>query len=190
MPPSHLISNIKELIFIFTANNLPPIRSLDRIRSRLYRYAGMGIKGGCRIWGPLMIRPLGGASKISLGKDCFLNTELRFGCPEAVVSIGDRVSIGPRVCFETVSHGIEFKQGSGRGSFSQPIIVEDEVWIGACAVILQGVTIGRGAVVCAGAVVTKSVPEYKVVGGVPAKVIRTINNPQRTTVTGKPLIQS
>ncbi len=53
-----------------------------------------------------------------------------------------------------------------------PIIVEDEVWIGTNALILSGVTIGKGAIVAAGAVVTKDVPAYSVVGGNPAKVIK------------------
>ena len=54
----------------------------------------------------------------------------------------------------------------------QDIIVEDDVWIGARAIILKGVTIGKGSVVGAGAVVTKTIPPYSIVGGVPAKILR------------------
>lgn len=53
-----------------------------------------------------------------------------------------------------------------------PIVIEDEVWIGTDAIIMSGVTIGKGAMIAAGAVVTKNVPHYAVVGGVPAKLIR------------------
>lgn len=52
------------------------------------------------------------------------------------------------------------------------VIIEDDVWIGTRAIVLHGVTIGRGAVVAAGSVVTKSVPPYAIVGGVPARLIR------------------
>jgi acetyltransferase-like isoleucine patch superfamily enzyme len=54
----------------------------------------------------------------------------------------------------------------------RPIIIEDDVWIGACAIILKGVTIGEGAIVAAGSVVTKNVEPYSLVGGNPAKLIK------------------
>ena len=57
----------------------------------------------------------------------------------------------------------------------QPVVIEDEVLVGANAVILEGVTVGKGAVVAAGAVVTKDVPPYTVVAGVPARVIKQID---------------
>jgi len=65
--------------------------------------------------------------------------------------------------------------GAGRGGKTQPIVVEDEVWIGAGAIITQGVTIGRGSVVAAGAVVTADVEAQTLVGGVPARLIRRLD---------------
>ena len=53
-----------------------------------------------------------------------------------------------------------------------PVVIEDDVWIGANVTRLKGVTIGRGSVVAAGAVVTKSCPPYSIIGGVPAKVLK------------------
>lgn len=61
---------------------------------------------------------------------------------------------------------------------SKPISIGNEVWIGAHAVVLPGVTIGNGAIVAAGAVVSRDVPSYAVVAGVPARVIRTIEHPE------------
>jgi len=133
--------------------------------------AGVKIKGKPIIWGPLTIRPIGGATNIEIGSDTFINTDVRFGVPNDKVIIGDRVQIGPRVMFETMNHGLKYEPGKGRGGSTKPIVVEDEVWIGGGAIITQGVTIKRGAVVAAGAVVTKNVAVNSVVGGVPAKLM-------------------
>ena len=88
--------------------------------------------------------------------------------------IGNYVLIAAHTCIATVNHGItdldvpiKYQEGS-----YAPVVIEDDVWIGLNATILLGVRIGRGAVVAAGAVVTRNVPAFTVVGGVPAKVIR------------------
>lgn len=166
---------MRELIFLTLANNLPRIEIFDKVRSVIYRMAGLNIKGKSTIWGPLTIRPIGGAKNIEIGKGSFLNTEIRFGVPNDKVIIGDNVLIGPRVMFETVNHGLRYIPGIGRGGSTKPIIIEDEVWIGGGSIITQGVTVGRGSVVAAGAVVTKNVEANTIVGGVPAKFIRKID---------------
>lgn len=149
---------------------------LDRVKSILYRAAGINIKGKARIWGPINIRPIGCAKNVSIGKGSFLNTEIRFGVPgDTKVVLGKNVQVGPRVMFETVSHDLLPNPGGLRSSTSKPIIVEDNVWIGGGVIVTSGVTIGRGSVVAAGAVVTKNVAEMTLVGGVPAKVIKSID---------------
>jgi acetyltransferase-like isoleucine patch superfamily enzyme len=165
---------IRELFFLTLANHLPRIGVFDRYRYFVLRLAGVQIKGRCKIWGPLTIRPIGGARNIEIGKGTFINTDVRFGVPKEKVIIGKDSQIGPRVMFETVSHGLEYIPGEGRGGWSKAIVLEDEVWIGSGAIIMQGVTIERGAVVAAGAVVVSNVDAKTVVGGVPAKVIRRI----------------
>jgi maltose O-acetyltransferase len=170
--------DVREAIFLTLANNLPRLRISDRVRWLLYRFAGLRIAGKCVIWGPLTIRPLGGARNIAIGTGTFINTNARFGVPSERVTLGNNIQIGPNVSFETVSHGLVYVPGKGRGDIVRPITVEDEVWIGAGAIITGGVTIGRGAVVAAGAVVTKDVAPLTVVGGVPAKVIRLIDSGQ------------
>jgi acetyltransferase-like isoleucine patch superfamily enzyme len=92
------------------------------------------------------------------------------------VSIGDRVYTSPMTQIVAVNH--EFDDPDRpfieQGITARGIVIEDDVWIGASAVITDGVRIGRGAVVAAGAVVTADVPPHTVVAGVPARVVREI----------------
>jgi acetyltransferase-like isoleucine patch superfamily enzyme len=166
---------MRELIFLTLANHLPRLAFLDRGRHILCRLAGMEIGGRCLIWGPLVIRPIGFARHIAIGRGSFVNSYVRFGV-RAPVRIGCNVQIGPYVAFETVGHGLVYEPGKGRGDSYAPITVEDEVWIGAGAIITQGVTIGRGAVVAAGAVVNRDVAPRTVVGGVPARFLRNVES--------------
>ena len=88
------------------------------------------------------------------------------------VYIGDNVLIGSYVVFATINHG---QRPEERGSnFPAPIHIGNGVWIGSHATILPGVTVGDNAIIAAGAVVNKDVPAEAVAGGVPAKVIKSI----------------
>jgi maltose O-acetyltransferase len=169
---------LRELIFLPLANHLPRLRIMDKGRRLLLRLAGVRIPGRCEVYAPLTIRPIGGARNIEIGPGTTLNTGVRFGVPKAHVRIGANCLIGANVAFETVSHALEFEPGRGRADSHAPIVVEDEAWVSAGAIITQGVTIGRGAVVAAGAVVTRDVPPLTLVGGVPAKVIRSLGDAQ------------
>lgn len=107
------------------------------------------------------------------GKYIFINHNVTFSTPHGM-KLGNFVMVGPYVLFASVHHGFDdwkspmmFQEAS-----EKEIIIEDDVWIGAKATILGGVTVGRGAVIAAGSVVTKDVEPYAIVGGVPAKVIR------------------
>lgn len=92
------------------------------------------------------------------------------------ITIGDRVYFGPLVQVLAVNHVFEDPDLPmiEQGITAQGIRIEDDVWVGAGAIITDGVTIGRGAVVAAGAVVTEDVPPRTVVGGIPARVLREI----------------
>ena len=94
------------------------------------------------------------------------------------VSIGDNVLIAAHTSINTVSHHYERCDIpiNDQGIYCDPVNIEDDVWIGMNAVILQGVTIGRGAIVGAGAVVTRDVPPWSVVMGVPARVVSRRSN--------------
>lgn len=103
--------------------------------------------------------------QVDIGEFCHLRAS-------GGLRIGSRVLIAARVTITTREHPVELPRWGV--TVDAPIVIEDDVWIGAGAVILPGVTIGRGAVVAAGAVVTQSVDPLTVVGGVPARPLRTI----------------
>ena len=89
--------------------------------------------------------------------------------------IGNRVSLGPNVTLITDSSPNNSKLLKIFPLISKKIILEDDVWLGSNVTILPGVIIGKCSVIGSGAVVTKSIPPYSVVAGVPAKIIRKIN---------------
>ena len=91
----------------------------------------------------------------------------------AEIHIGNNYLIGPDVGIYTAGHRLE-PEGRTLDVYGQPITIGDDVWIGGHSTILPGVSIGDGAVVAAGAVVTKDVEPNTIVGGVPAKVIKKI----------------
>ncbi|KAF7947644.1 hypothetical protein EAE96_008725 [Botrytis aclada] len=112
-----------------------------------------------------------------IGKDVYVNRDVSI-FDSAPVQIGDRVLIGPGVCICTDTHEIDAvsRKRSQMGSYAKPIVIGDDCWIGGRAVILAGVTIGNGSTVAAGAVVAKNVEANCLVGGVPAKIIRRLDN--------------
>lgn len=108
---------------------------------------------------------------IHIGRNVFINMGCKFQ-DQGGIFIGDGALIGHNVVLATLNHAFSPED---RGSMiPAPIHIGKNVWVGANATVLPGVTIGDGAIVAAGAVVTRDVPERTVVGGVPAKVIRTI----------------
>jgi len=99
------------------------------------------------------------------------HTHINRGCTldgRGIIEIGDNVSISHRVNIMTGSHDIQNPDFPG---VYEKITIKDYAWLGVNSTILKGVTIGTGAIVAAGAVVTKDVPDYTIVGGVPAKTI-------------------
>ncbi len=115
-----------------------------------------------------------GSEKIVIGNDVRLNSNVMINADQGGrIEIGNRCIIGPNVVLRTSDHIFSdrlipiIEQGHEAGT----IIIKDGVWIGANVSIIGGVTIGVGAVVGAGSVVTKNVDDYAIVAGVPAKLI-------------------
>ena len=117
---------------------------------------------------------------IHAGDDVSLGARPTLVAANSIIRIGNKVMFGPEVTIRGGNHRTDLigrfmtdiQPDEKRASDDQGVIIEDDVWVGTRAIILHGVTIGRGVIVAAGAVVTKSVPPYAIVGGIPARIIR------------------
>lgn len=110
-------------------------------------------------------------SYITVGSGTFANYGLT-ALDVAPITIGNDVQIGPNVQLLTPTHPLDAEQRRAKLEAAEPIVIEDNVWLGGGAIVLPGVTIGANSVIGAGAVVTKDVPANVVAVGNPAKVIR------------------
>lgn len=109
-----------------------------------------------------------------VGNKCHINRNCYFDVTE-LVSCGDYVTVGHGVTFITSKHNIGDSNCRAGAVTGFPIAVKDGVWIGANATILPGITVESGAIIAAGAVVTKNVPANVVVAGIPATTIRELS---------------
>jgi serine acetyltransferase len=132
---------------------------------RLGRSARLIINGNFTIYSGCQIS-LADNAVLSLGSG-YINDNVTIDCHKSI-SIGNKVYI---------SKGVHFRDSDnhklvGGGNITEPVVIEDNVWIGINVTILKGVRIGTGSVIAAGAVVTKSCPSHSLIGGVPAKVLK------------------
>ncbi|MBL8910330.1 MAG: acyltransferase [Archangium sp.] len=148
------------------------VRTLERPRIDNQGFLSIGAHTLLRsVNVPVELATSAGA-RLSIGADCSINYGVSIGCTESI-RVGARCRLGPYVMIvDTAFH--ELLDRSKRPP-SQPVVIEDDVWIGAKASIMPGVRIGRGSVVGTAAVVTKDVPPFSVVAGVPAKVVKTLD---------------
>jgi len=152
------------------ANILPDDPISTRLRPQLWRLLGNRI-------GPKVTANGGGFCNgrgLSIGKNTFINRGVYFDL-SAPVTIGANISVGNHVRFVTTGHEIGSMHKRCGAAKPAPIKVRDGAWIGACATILPGVTIGKGAVVAAGALVNRDVPANVLVAGVPARIVRNLD---------------
>lgn len=113
---------------------------------------------------------------IHIGDDFFANFNLTI-LDEAEVRFGNKVFIGPNVSIYTACHPLDAERRDTGVEWAEPVTIGNSVWIGGGATILPGVCVGDGAVIAAGAVVTRDVPAGALVGGNPARIIRMISRP-------------
>ena len=138
------------------------------VRDYMRQITGSEIDETLRIFTPFHINY---GKKTTFGRDCFVN----FGCTFLAlggITIEDDVFIGPHCVLATEYHPEE--PATRHSLLTKPIVVKRNAWLGANVTVLAGVTIGENAIVAAGSVVTKDVPDNMVVAGSPARVIREI----------------
>ena len=138
------------------------------VRDYMRQITGSEIDETLRIFTPFHINY---GKNTTFGRDCFVN----FGCTFLAlggITIEDDVFIGPHCVLATEYHPEE--PTTRHSLLTKPIVVKRNAWLGANVTVLAGVTIGENAIVAAGSVVTKDVPDNMVVAGSPAKVIREI----------------
>lgn len=146
---------------------------MEPIIRRAFEQCGKNVRiaNGCRFYG---------VENISLGDNVSLGVDTLIMSTRAKVKLGDFIMFGPNVTIITGDHRTDIlgknmcqvTDSEKRPEDDRDVVIEGDVWIGANAIILKGVTIGRGSIVAAGALVTKDVEPYSIVGGVPAKCIK------------------
>lgn len=116
---------------------------------------------------------------ISVGDDFYAN----FDCvmlDGGGITIGDSVLLGPRTSIFTTNHALNPEERAAGACSARPVVIGDRVWVGGSVVINPGVTIGDGAIIGSGSVVTRDVPARSIAAGVPARVLRQVDESDRT----------
>lgn len=140
----------------------------DGIREYVRRITGDGAGAGLRIFLPFYTDF---GRNIRLGENVFINSGCCFQ-DQGGISVGDRALIGHQVVIATINHGLPVND---RGdNYLAPVKIGNDVWIGAHATILPGVSVGDGAIIAAGATVVGDVKAGTIVGGCPAKYIKDV----------------
>ena len=153
---------------------LPP-GSASRLRTGLLRATGLSIGDRTLVMSRLTV--IGGKNawrNLVIGADCFINQECVFDATAPIV-IGDNVAFGHGVLITTSSHRIGAPDRRSGLLVPESVRIGDGAWLASRVVILPGVEVGDGAIVCAGAVVTRSVRPNTMVAGVPAREIRQLD---------------
>lgn len=166
-----MLANVKRAMALTATLNRLTFNDADRIRALFSELIGKKVDETFLLIPPFFTA---GGGEIRVGKNVFVNQNCTF-YDLGGLDIADDVMIGPNVSIITTGHPLEPSQRR-TVTLGKPIVIEKGVWIAAGATIIGGVTVGENSVVAAGSVVTKDVPRNTLVGGNPAKVIRSIGD--------------
>ena len=156
----------KELLYDF--NHARPSQAGEMLALLGQLLGAMG--EGCWIEPPLYVN---WGRRITLGDHVYANTGLTV-IDDTFVTIGSHVMLGPRVTISAASHPVDPELRRQAYQYDLPVTIEENVWVGAGATILPGVTIGKNSVIGAGSVVDRDIPPDVVAAGVPCRVLREI----------------
>jgi acetyltransferase-like isoleucine patch superfamily enzyme len=164
-----MVANTKRAMEITARLNRLTFNDADQIRALFSELIGKPVDDGF-----LLIPPFytAGGDEIRVGRNVFVNQNCTF-YDLGGLDIGDDVLIGPNVSLITAGHPLDPLQRRAV-TIGKPIAIERNVWIATGATVIGGVSVGEKAVVAAGSVVSRDVPPYTLVGGNPARVIRSI----------------
>ena len=148
-----------------------PETSFFGFKCLLLKWCGAKIENSVRVCSSARFF---GSAELEIGRDTWVGHQCLI-IATTKISIGSYVDIGPKVYIGTGSHIIDpdGQRSAGVGD-SKPIIIKNGCWLGAGCLILPGVSINEKVIVAAGAVVSKNVPAFLIVGGVPAKIIKVL----------------
>jgi maltose O-acetyltransferase len=163
---------VRQRLFYALSSVLLDNRVSGRLRAMLLRWNGAKVGKKCFVRGGLLIQE---SFALTLGDEVFINAGCCFDLTEPI-TLEDRVQLGFQVTLITGGHEIGTHESRAGNHLARPIRIQSGAWIGARAVLLPGVTIGAGAVVAAGAVVTRDVPPDTLVAGVPARALRELES--------------
>jgi acetyltransferase-like isoleucine patch superfamily enzyme len=166
-----MLANVKRAMAITSTLNRLTFNDADEIRALFSELIGKKVDESFLLIPPFFTA---GGDEIRVGQNVFVNQNCTF-YDLGGIDIADDVMIGPNVSIITTGHPLEPSQRRA-ATIGKPIAIEKNVWIAAGATIIGGVTVGGNSVVAAGSVVTKAVPPNTLVGGNPARVIRTIGD--------------
>jgi acetyltransferase-like isoleucine patch superfamily enzyme len=164
-----MLANVKRAMGITAILNRLTFDDADQVRALFSDLIGKKVDDSFLLIPPFYTT---GGVDIKVGRNVFINQNCTF-YDVGGLDIADDVMIGPNVSIITSGHPLQPSERRA-GVIAKPIAIEKNVWIAAGAIIIGGVTIGENSVVAAGSVVTKDVPPNTLVGGNPARVIRSI----------------
>ncbi len=143
----------------------------NRVRTKLFRSAGVRIGRASVIGGHLTIAGRNGARRVEIGARVWINAGCYLDASDRI-EIGDDVAIGQNVMLLTQTHEIGDASQRAAANRTAPVTIGNGCWLGARATVLPGVTIGPGSLVAAGSVVASDVAPNTLVAGVPARPVR------------------
>ena len=166
-----MLANVKRAMAITAMLNRLTFNDADEIRALFSELIGEKVDESFLLIPPFFTA---GGNEIRVGRNVFVNQNCTF-YDLGGLDISDDVMIGPNASIITTGHPLEPAQRRS-ATIGKPIVIEKGAWIAAGATIIGGVTVGENSVVAAGSVVTKRVPPNTLVGGNPARVIRSIGD--------------